>query len=127
MEQEWGCEMGRRRVMFYLRQEDAHRDYFNALRKGTRHAEVSVEAWSAHDKSCYLKPSSQLAVPVPRQSYLGPKPDSRWCVGAREKLSWQDSPRRTVAIVGGEAIAPLTRRPFGGVRKGKAGKEREER
>ena len=50
MEQEWGCEMGRRRVMFYLRQEDAHRDYFNALRKGTRHAEVSVEAWSAHDK-----------------------------------------------------------------------------
>ena len=40
-----------------------------------------VEAWSAHDKSCYLKPSSQLAVPVPRQSYLGPKPDSRWCVG----------------------------------------------
>jgi len=31
--------------------------------------------------SCYLKPSSQLAVPVPRQSYLKPKPDSRWCVG----------------------------------------------
>ena len=34
MEQEWGYEMGRRRVMFCLRQEDVHGDYFNVLRKG---------------------------------------------------------------------------------------------
>ena len=31
MEQEWGYEMGWRRVMFCLRQEDVHGDYFNVL------------------------------------------------------------------------------------------------
>ena len=68
----------------------------------TRYVEASVQAWSAHDKSCYLKPSSQLAVPVPRQSYLGPSQiRDAW----ERAVSWQDSEnatwlRRTVAMVG---------------------------
>ena len=103
-------------------------DYFNVLRKGTRHAEASVSAWSA-TTSCYLKPSSQLAVPVPRQSYLGPKPDSR-CVGessGKGQLAGFGECNMAKAHrcrVGGEAIAPLTRRAFGDVGKGKEGKEK---
>jgi hypothetical protein len=95
----------------------------------TRHVEASVQAWSAHDKSCYLKPSSQLAVPVPRQSYLGPKPDSR-CVGESSgegQLAGFGECNMAKAHRchgGGEAITPLTRRAFGGVGKGKEGKEK---